>query len=206
MGANGIIGYSPGNPYRTFRARTLTLHLHYPGLIGIAYRKGFSFRTVAIRLHKSCHHLYRLACSSGTLQGNINKRTVINQTRRIDHFFTAPISGLANGYLKLVNVTNHVISFSSLRNFSMKFMCIPVYYLTHLAFGMLARSIMSQTYEHSIIVSIITANHGTVGRGFLSDNKIGTGHGFQTCQQEKRKNCLFFHLLHVFIRVSYREL
>ena len=52
---------------------------------------------------------------------------------------------------------------------------IPVKNLAHLALGMLARRIMGEILEHTIVVGTVRAHHRTIYRRFLAHDEIGAG-------------------------------
>ena len=174
MGTDSIVGYAHGHPYNTLAARSLSHHLHYPCLVGVTDGEGLALRAVAIGLCKGCHHADGLTGSLGTLESNIYERAIVEYAGVIDHLFPSAISSLPNSYLILVDVSNNVVRFLCLRNFSMIDMSVPIYDLAHSTLGMLGGRIVAQSDEHTVVICIIRTHHRTVCGGFLSDNEIGT--------------------------------
>ena len=135
---NGIIGNTNGYPDSTFATRSLSHHLHNPRLIGVADGESFACRIIAVGINQRGHYANSLASSFAALQGQINQRTVINQSGCISHFFASTVGGFANAHLILINIANNVVSFGGFGNFTEILTTVPIVNLAHCTFGMFA--------------------------------------------------------------------
>ena len=175
MSTDGIIRNTLSHPYYSLTAGSLAHHLHDPSFVGIADSEGLTLRVVTIGISQCSHHLDSLAGSLGTLQGNIDKRSIIENTCRVNHLLATAIGSLANGNLPLIDITYYIIGLWSLWYFAMIFVGIPVEHLAHGSLGMLGSWIMTKVLEHTIIVSTVRTEHRTICRCLLAHNEIGAG-------------------------------
>ncbi len=173
MGTDGLVGYTLGHPHHSLRARTFAHHLHYPSLVGVANGECLALTVVAVGLCQCGHHLDSLACCLGTLQGNVDKRTIVNYTRTVYHFLTPAIGCLAYGYLPLVDIADNIVSLGSLGYLSMILVGIPVENFAHFVLSVLTCREVTQALEHTIIVGTVRADDRTVGRSLFAHNEIG---------------------------------
>ena len=85
MSADGVVGNSPGHPHHTL-LRHLTvgsaaLHLQNPRLLWVTDGKCLTLRVVAVSLCQRGHYLNGLTCRLGTLQGDIDQRAIVYESR-----------------------------------------------------------------------------------------------------------------------------
>lgn len=104
-----------------------TDHFQDPYFRRIRNREGFSLACITILLHKRRHHLNSFPGSLGALKSDIDQTalyissllwhlsTVVNNgTRLTSKLFQTSKSGLADGELKLVDVSNNTVGDRSL--------------------------------------------------------------------------------------------
>ena len=178
MRRNGIVGNTDSHPDRAL-LRFLTIratahHLKHPSLVRIGHREGLTLRVIAVLLYELRHDLQGLTGSLGTLEGDINQRTVVDDTCGISHFLTASEGGLANSDLPLVGIANHIPGLSSLSNLTQVLVGVPFVHLTHIAWLMLGGGIVIEGHEGAERVCVVGDEDRAVGTGFLTHNKIGT--------------------------------
>ena len=175
MGTDGIVRNTLSHPYNSLAAGSLAHHLHDPSFVGIADCECLALRVVAIGIGQCGHHLDSITCSLGTLQGNIDKRSIIENTCRVDHLLATAIGSLANGNLPLIDVTYYIIGLRSLRYLAMIFVGIPVEHLAHGSLGMFGSRIMTKVLEHTVVVGTVRTEHRTISRCLLAHDEIGAG-------------------------------
>ena len=173
MSANGVVGNAHRNPHCTFTSCALSHHLHNPSLVGIADGESFATRVIAIGVYQSGHHVDSLACRFATLQGDVYKRAIVYQTRRVGHFFTSSVCGFTDADLMFVDVSDNVIGDRSLWNFAQILMAVPIEHLTHFSFGVLSCGEMTQSDEHTVVVGIICAEDRPVFACLFTHNEVG---------------------------------
>ena len=142
MSRDAIIRNAYCHPYGTTYTRTFTYHFHNPDFVGIGNRERFPTAVITIFLHKISHHLDSFAGRTGTLQSQINQTAIIDDTGSIYQFRTTTESGLGNGELEFVNVTNNIVSLTSLLYLAQIFTGIPLVYIHQSTFLMYAGRIM----------------------------------------------------------------
>ena len=175
VGVSGdtVIGDTYGHPYGTLHAGAFTDHLHNPRLIWIGNRERLAAAVVSVFLHQVSHHLDGFLGTARTLQGNINQASVIHYPGRVHQFRTPAESGLADGHLKLVDVSDYVISLLRLSDPAEILAGIPLIDVAHGPFGMHGRRIMTKEAEHPVRISRIRHDYRTVSRCVFTHNEIG---------------------------------
>ena len=159
---NGIVGNADGAPHDSSILAS-ALHLHDPGLVGVAEREGLSLRAVAIGLGQGCHHLDGLAGRLRALQSKIDERPIIDAAFGIDHLLTTAICSLANGHLIFIDVSDDIVGLFSLRNLSDVFVAVPVHDVAHRAFGMSGGGVVAEANEHAVVIGIVSTHDATIG-------------------------------------------
>ena len=109
------------------------------------------------------------------MQGDIDERAVIEDTRGIDHLLTPSIGSFAYRHLPLVDVSDDIVGDRSLGDASIIGFRVPVIDLAHLSVGVKGSREMAKSDEHSVVVGVVGADDRAVGRGFLTDDEVGTG-------------------------------
>ena len=168
MCANGIVGYAYGYPNNAFASGAASHHLHYPRLIGIAYSECLALAVIAVFLGQFGHYRYGLPCCARTLQAYVNQRTVIQNSGRVNHLGATSECGFCNGDLKLVDVANHIVCHRCLWYLPVILVGIPVIYVAHLSFGVLAGRIMAKVLEHAVVIGTVRTHHRPVRARFLT--------------------------------------
>ena len=205
MATDGIVGNTLCHPNDALLSFSFALHFHDPCFVRVADGECLTFGAVAVGLSQRCHHLDGFARGPRALQAEIDQRAIVYASIGIDHLLTAAIGGLANGYLKLIDVANDIIGDGSLRNLTNIFMRVPIYDVAHLSLFMCTGSIMRQSYEHAVVVGIVAADDRAIDRCFLSYNKISTSltlcSAHSKCCQGDAANTRFdFHSLIIYFQ------
>ena len=181
MRTDGIIGNTHRHPYGTLlgdgTVRTAALHLHDPRLVGIADGEGLTLGVIAVLLHQCRHDTDSLTCRLGTLEGDIDQGSVVDDTRRVHHLLTATVGRLTDGHLPFVDIPHDIIGLQSLVNLSQVLVGVPLIDLSLVTFLVLGGRIMIQRHIRTIGVCIICADDGAVGTCLLAYHKIGTCFG-----------------------------
>ena len=143
MRAYCVVRHPKRYPYGFLGTRTHSHHLHYPRFVRVANGKRLTFRAISVFVHKSCHDMYGFSCCLATLQCYVHQRTVIKDSRCVNHLRTSSVRGFSNGDLIFIDVSNDIIGLFRLRYLSMIFLRVPIKYLTHLSFCVLRGRIMT---------------------------------------------------------------
>ena len=176
MAREGVVGDADRTPYHLLlRVVATALHLHDPGLVGVADRERLTTADVAVLLDQLRHHLDGLAGRLGALQTEVHERTVVDLSLLVDHLVAAAIGGLADAELPLVDVADDVVRHGCLGDEAVALVGVVVDDLAHSALGVLACRIVAEFGEHAVVVGIVRAEHGTVGSGSLARDEVGAG-------------------------------
>ena len=106
--------------------------LHVPYLVRIGDRKRFAARAITVGVHQVAHHPDRFARGFGPLQGRINQRPVVDDSRRVPQSATAE-RAFGDNQLVLVHVADGRIGFGYLCDFTEVFTGIPFIHGHHRA-------------------------------------------------------------------------
>ena len=175
MCGDAIIGHADSNPYGATYTGSLAYHFHNPDFIRIGNRKGFAAAVITVFLHKVCHHFDSFAGCARTLQTEINKASIINDTGSIHQFRTPAESRLTDSKLKFVHIADNVVGLARLLYLTEILAGVPLVHINQCAFLVHACGIMIQLAKQSIGVGRIGNNCRTVRRYILTYNKIGAG-------------------------------
>ena len=192
MGTDALVGNAQCHPHHTWcfvgmilRARcSRSHHLHDPCLVGIADREGLAFRIITVFLHQGCHHKDGLPSSLGSLESKVHQTPIVDDACGIYHLLTTAEGGLTDRYLKLVDITDNIISNRCLRNPSMVHIRVVVDDPSFLVCRMLPCRVMTEIGKHTIAVGTIRTEHTAVGGCFLPCNQVGAGHSINGHAQE----------------------
>ncbi len=155
MCRNAVVRHSDSYPYGSPDAGTFTYHLHNPYFIGIGNGERLATAVISVFLHQFSHHLDGFTGSTRTLQPHVNQASVVDNSQRIHQFGTASKSRLTDGYLKLVHITDYIISLACLFDLSQIFAGIPFVNIHHGAFGICGCRIVIQLAKKSVRVGRI---------------------------------------------------
>ena len=195
-----IIGHSHSHPQCSVTAGTSAHHLQDKRLVGVCHREGLALGVVAVLLSQLIHNLDGFASGLGSLQGDVDQRTVVDDACGINHLFAAAKGGLGDYYLMLVHIAHHVVGHRGLVNLAPQFIAFPVEDLALRTLGVSAGREVLHHAVSSIAVGVVAYKHAAVFTGFLANDDIGAGHAYlhshNCCNHEK--NC-FFHILMIFV-------
>ena len=201
MGGNAVIGHPDSDPHRTLRTGTFADHFQNPGLVGVGYRERFASAVIAIFLHQLGHHLDGFLGRARTLQGDVNQAAVIQNAAVVHQFGTTAEGRFANRHLKLVHVSDDIVRLLHFLNLAQVLPVLPIIDFAERPIGMGSGRIMTQETEHAIRIGRIRHQYGAVGRGFLTDDKVGTSPTLGGCHRQQHHGCKpFFH--HSFLLFS----
>ena len=147
MSRDTIVRHTDSYPNRSANAGTFTNHLHNPYFVRIGNGKRFTPTIISIFLYQISHNLYGFASSTRTLQSNINQTSIINNTRRIRQLGTTAESSFPNSDLIFIHIANHIISLTSLLDFSQIFTGVPFVHFQHGPFRIRSCRIMIKFSE-----------------------------------------------------------
>ena len=203
MRCDGIVGDTDSHPNGALlgfvSVRAATHHLEHPGLVGIGHREGLALGIIAVLLDELGHDLQGLTGSLGTLEGDVDQRTIVDNARRVNHFLTASEGGLTDGDLPLVRVSDHIPRLSCLGNLTQILVGVPLVHLPHIAQLMLGSGIMIEGHEGAERVCVVGDEDRTIGAGFLTYNEIGTCHRITSYDEHDGENQMSFHTLIYYI-------
>ena len=128
-----------------------------------------------------------LACCLASLESDVDERAIVEHACCVDHLLTSAISGLGNGYLKLVDVAYDVVGHGSLVNLSMIDLRVPVINFQFLTLGMCSCGVMAKPLKHAVIVGVIGTHYRPVNAGFLAHDKVCAGKSI--CNTRTCKDC-----------------
>ena len=199
MRRNRIVGDTDSHPdgalLGLFSIRTTTHHLEHPGLVGIGHREGLTLGVIAVLLYELRHDLQGLTGGLGTLESDVDQRTVVDDTRGIGHLLAASEGGLTDGDLPLVGVADNVPRLCSLSDLTQILVGVPFIHLTLITRLMLSGRIVIEGHEGAEGVGVVSHEDRAIGAGFLAHNKIGTRHRITACDEHDGKNQMSFHTL-----------
>ena len=118
MGRNRIVWNTHSHPDGT-RLGLLTIratahHLQHPRLLLVGNGESLTLGIIAILFHERGHDLKCLACRLRTLKGDVDQRTVVNDSRGVCHLLTSTEGCLTDGDLPLVGITDDIICLQGL--------------------------------------------------------------------------------------------
>ena len=127
------------------------------------------------------------------MEGDVDERAVVNDTRRVGHLFTTSEGGLTDGDLPLVGVTHDVVGLEGLGDLTQKLVGIPLTHLTHVACLMVGSGIVVEGHEGAEGVGVVSDKNAAVGTCFLADDEVGTCHRISGSDEHDGKNQISFH-------------
>ena len=110
------------------------------------------------------------------MQGNVDQRTVVDDTCRVCHLLAPAEGGLTDGDLPLVGVADDIPRLRCLGNLAQRLVGVPLDNLAHLTGLMGSGRIVVEGHEGTVGVGIVGDEHGAVGAGFLANDEISACH------------------------------
>ena len=201
MGTDAVVRDADGYPHGTFHTRALAHDFENPGLVLVTHGDALASAVVTILLHEVGHDDDRLTCRGGTLQPQMHHGEIVEQSFRVLQLQAAVEGGFHDAHLLLVDKADDVIGVFHLRDIASHGSPAPLADGNLLAFVMPAAWSARQGAGEAIAVTIIGTNHGSICRGCLANDQVGTCPRRSDCQRqrrhEEREKSSCFHMIQI---------
>ncbi len=206
MGTDVPVGDAAGYPHDAFvripavhRIAPLADHLEDPSLVLVHDRERFAAGGIAVGIGQLHDRGDGFPRRRGSLEGQVDERTVIDSPVGIDQFRPTAVGGFRNDQLSVVHVSYGGIGAGSLRNVAQVAPRIPfVDRYQRPGLVAFARGVVFVEGPVELVRIGRIAHHGrTVGRSPFRDDEVGAGGCGPRTQGRQQAGCQenFFHFI-----------